>query len=112
MIRKYFRTETRTVTDRFEVKQEVICDTCKKVIGKWDGFFQVRTGHDRWGIDSIESRETHHFCCKRCMDAFLDDYWKEPENTDSADIEFVVNQNRASHSPDDSVQEVFEEEDT
>ena len=110
MIREYIRV--KTVVQRALDRQEVICDNCNKVVGKEDGLFQVTTHHDRWDYDSIESYETHHFCCKRCMDTFLDDYWENPKNTDAADIEFFENTDRAGHSPDDNVQRVFEEEAT
>ena len=106
MIRQYIKTETRIFMDRFITDQEVICDVCKTVLGKNDGFFQVTTHHDRWGNDSIDTFETRHFCCKECMDSFLDGYWDNPKNTDAADIEYLETVSRARCSPDDHIEKV------
>ena len=106
MIRKYMRT--RLVKQRTEERREVICDGCGKIIA--GGFFQVVTHHDRWGNDSYESRETRHFCCKACMDAFLDGYWSNPEYSDQADIEFCCHTDGATWSEGDEVETVDLEE--
>ena len=112
MIRKYMRT--RLVEQMTEERREVICDGCGNVIGTGitPGFFQVVTHHNRWGNDSYESYETHHFCRKACMDAFLNGYWSNPGDSDQADIEFCCHTNGATCSESDSVETVILEEDT
>ena len=104
MIRKYMRT--KLVEQRTEERREVICDGCGQTVRDGEGFFEISTGHRRWGNDSVDSLEMRHFCCKVCMDAFLDDYWRTPEDTDHADIEFISSTARAVHYPDDEVQVV------
>lgn len=108
MIRKYMRT--KIVEQRTEERREVICDGCGKIMA-W-GFFQVKTHHDRWGNDSFDSYETRHFCCKTCMDAFLDEYWSNPEYSDQADIEYCGPAAGATWSEGDEVETVILEEKT
>ena len=109
MIRKYI--EEALVKMTREVRREVVCDNCNETIREDDGFFEVVTGHSRWGYDSIDSLETRHFCCKKCMNAFLDGYWKFPQVTDKADIRYMIGVGLASTSPDDEVEEVSLSED-
>ena len=85
MIRKYMKT--MMVKQKTEVRKEVICDGCGTVIP--DNLYQVTTSHDRWGNDSIESFETKHFCCRNCMNIFLDKYWDEEELTNKAEITYL-----------------------
>ena len=108
MIRKYMKV--KTVTQRTKDRQEVVCDSCKGLAKEHPGFFEVTTHHERWGNDSIDTYETRHFCCKACMDMFLNEYWNHPDYTDQAHIEFMQSVDRASHSFDDVVEEIDEED--
>lgn len=108
MIRKYMKV--KTITQRTKDRQEVVCDNCKELVKEYPGFFEVTTHHERWGNDSIDTYETRHFCCKACMDVFLNEYWNHPDYSDQAHIEFMQNVNRAGYSNDDLVEEIDEED--
>lgn len=108
MIRKYMKV--KTVTQRIKDRQEVVCDNCKGLAKEYPGFFEVTTHHERWGNDSIDTYETRHFCCKACMDVFLNEYWNHPDHTDQAHIKFMQSVDRASNSFDDDVEEINEED--
>lgn len=104
MIRKY--KKTMMVKQKTEVRKEVICDGCGVVIDK--EFYQVTTHHNRWGNDSIETYETKHFCCRNCMNIFLDTYWEKAEWSETAEIVYTL-PNQAAASYDDYVQEIDED---
>lgn len=104
MIRKYMKT--MMVKQKTESRREVVCDGCGAVIQNY--LYQVTTHHDRWGNDSIESYETKHFCCRNCMNIFLDTYWEDEELTNQAEIEYMYVLN-AGASTNDYVQEIDED---
>ena len=106
MIRRYMKVQTIVQKAEDEDRREVICDGCGVLVGNDEGFFQVVTHHDRWGNDSGDSYRTRHFCCKKCMDGFLDDYWNDPLWSDQADIEFINSPAFASYSEDDHVETI------
>ena len=54
----------------------VICDTCNKEI-KEGLYFEVTTGHHRWGNDSVESIEEFDYCSKDCLDVAYDEYYEK-----------------------------------
>ena len=70
------------------------CDSCnKKIKGK---YFEITTGHNDWGNDSIDSIE-HKDICDDCVNKYCDNYLKENQRSNTAyiDVEpeiFVANQ--------------------
>ena len=71
---------TKTVTG-------VECDMCNEIIpvkaklfDRPDHYFEVMTGHNDWGNDSVDSYETHDICPK-CVAKFIEDYLKDCRDT-------------------------------
>lgn len=63
------------------------CDRCKRVISmdqyksnrKGARYFEVTTGHNDWGSESIESIEDHDIC-PECLTDFINAYLKEEDS--------------------------------
>ena len=85
MVKKYI---DKTVEVYESVLDKVICDTCNKEIesGK---YFEVTTGHHRWGNDSMESFKESDYCSKECLDVAYNKYYDEILETDYFNIEVV-----------------------
>lgn len=76
---KRLRKEETTLTR--EVLQSIVCDECQKEIERGKKYYEVTTHHDNWGNDSIESYEYLEFCCFKCLERNMKEYYDEPENT-------------------------------
>ena len=103
MIKKY--TETKLVKDIVTVKSEIYCDKCNKLLyteypriglnGKRRkevphkiDIYEVTTGHNDWGNDSVDSIDSFH-SCSDCLPDVINDYIlrsKERNNTEYIDI--------------------------
>lgn len=68
----------------------IICDCCKKVIFDKDNidefikgrynkikYYEVSTGHNDWGNDSIDSFENYDLCSDECLGKKIDEFLKE-----------------------------------
>ena len=75
------------------VKDKVICDGCYIEINEANGYFHVRTHHNDWGNDSVDSLETYDFCCPECLYEFAKPYIQDSYdgrfNTHELEIEHI-----------------------
>lgn len=97
--------EEKPAIQKIKIGETLICDRCKSVIYKhtisdkpygnnrtFVDWFNVTTGHDDWGNDSVESRE-YKSICPDCFSAECADYFKKShdtkykENTEYIEIE-------------------------
>lgn len=91
MLKEIF--EKKPAIQKIKIGETLICDRCKSVIYKhtisdkpygnnrtFVDWFNVTTGHDDWGNDSVESRE-YKSICSDCFSAACADYFKKSHNT-------------------------------
>lgn len=84
---------TRKVTKEVEeiIGTEIYCDVCHKKINdtkttlsngyhplKW--YYEVTTGHNDWGNDSIDSIEHKDICSVECLNKEYDKYLERTNN--------------------------------
>ena len=85
-----------TVTEVRNVTESLYCDVCKRLIykrdlctpdnnGKRASYWEVTTGHNDWGNDSIESRETFCLCSPDCLQAKFTEYVQTSNNLCASD---------------------------
>ena len=72
------------VTRAFRPVVKVICDKCGNELK--EHYAYVCTSHSRWGNDSIESVEYHHYCMNCVKDVFAS-YVDNNEMTDRFEYE-------------------------
>lgn len=65
--------ETRQVTKKVEVTIGITCDVCGKAI-KGD-YWTLRTSHNDWGNDSVDSFKYFDLCSRKCVCQKLEDYF-------------------------------------
>ena len=90
---KRLKPEMEKVVYRFRQKVEAVeCDICKRLIkptnyNKLESrYFDVVTGHNDWGNDSIESRQ-HFDICPECIGDFMTKYTKEVKGSEYIEVE-------------------------
>ena len=96
MDKSIFKKEIQEIST--VIGREVICDGCKKVLGRkifnneiidrFD-YYIVTTGHCDWGNDSDDSINEYVYC-KRCLYEAFNDYLSRSsgkENTKYFDVE-------------------------
>lgn len=77
--------EERSVVQRAKIYEIATCDVCKRTIYKTDyvnppnnkyraDYWTITTGHNDWGNDSCESRESFVVCSKDCAAAMFTVY--------------------------------------
>ena len=55
--KREYEVKTHTVTERVLVKSTMYCDVCNSVINSHEGYWELTTGHNDWGNDSVDSIE-------------------------------------------------------
>ena len=71
-------TEKRMQEVIVTVDEKMICDECGKEIKA--GYWSLRTGHNDWGNDSIESVEHFDLCSPDCAREKFEEYIKESDS--------------------------------
>lgn len=61
------RYASKSVVIRKETLVGVRCDICKRGIKDGEYYYDVRTGHNEWGVDSIDSDEDGVVCSDECL---------------------------------------------
>ena len=64
---------------------DTICDICEKHIAS--NGYEVTTGHNDWGNDSVDSVEYHDICSDECLKKELELYLKSKYNSKYIEIE-------------------------
>ena len=90
-------TEKKKVTKYLERKVKTKCDVCLKEIPNFEETkdieksrcFEVTTGHNLWGNDSVDSIKDYTIC-PNCIQKFIKDYIEKVENTYYINIETTV----------------------
>lgn len=62
------------------------CSEDKKWVHMYPKYFEVTTGHNDWGNDSIDSIE-HRDICPECVSKFVSCYLQEANGTEYIEIE-------------------------
>lgn len=65
MIKKEYEEKYITKKEKILIGEKMYCDECGKEINGF--YFNVVTGHNDWGNDSIDSIEDNHYCCIGCL---------------------------------------------
>jgi len=78
--------EKKEVTVVKNIEIGISCDVCGGKIDK-DFFYQITTGHEDWGNDSVESIEERDVCSDECLRAELEAYLEEKHLTKYFEIE-------------------------
>ena len=74
MIKTEFKTYMKEVKE--EIGIQMFCDYCKKEIKNHSNFINVRSSHNDWGNDSIDSykdADLHEECWKKYVDELFTD---------------------------------------
>lgn len=75
MIKK--KCADKQITQKICISQRCLCDVCKKEIN--NNYWEVVTGHNDWGRDSVDSIENYEVCSTECLDELFREY-KERSN--------------------------------
>lgn len=72
------------------VKKELYCDICGKLINSHDyenkeynppvGYYELTTGNNDWGNDSIDSIEQKDICSLECLTKEFNEYARRTDN--------------------------------
>ena len=76
-IKKEYEVKTHTVTERVCTKETMYCDVCNSVIDDNGAYWELTTGHNDWGNDSVDSIEYFDICSDACLKAKFVEYAKE-----------------------------------
>lgn len=77
-VKREYEERTHTVTERVCVKETTHCDVCDGVIQDTkDAYWELTTGHNDWGNDSIDSIEHFDICSEACLREKFDEYVRE-----------------------------------
>ena len=76
-IKRHYELITHEVTEQVCVGETTYCDICKKEIDTNKGYWEVITGHNDWGNDSIDSIESFDVCSENCLIDKFKKYIKE-----------------------------------
>lgn len=79
MIRKEIEikeVETKIVTG-------IQCDECNCEIYPSEDYFEVFTGHRRWGHDSVDSHEYLDICSLKCLTENMNKYYQNSSASDT-----------------------------
>lgn len=87
MINRDYRTEERTITDKFCTDVHLICDCCGKEVENKSYYWRVCTGHNDWGNDSVDSIESYDLCSDECFKKTIDEFLGEGYDTPYIDAE-------------------------
>lgn len=88
--------EEKEIVKIDRVLTKVVCDTCKKEIEANKFYYQVTTGHNDWGNDSLESIENKDICSDECL---TEEFKKYIElESDTKYIEINKNFNKIENS--------------
>ena len=105
---KYFSKNNERIV--YEEKLEYIrCDKCKKKIEK-GVYYEVKTGHNEWGAESVESIEYKQICTD-CIKNFTMDYIEENKTRGSDYIEIEKERFRSGFENYDEYEDKLVEED-
>jgi hypothetical protein len=80
------------VIAHFQALKGVKCDVCGRFVApKWgrskeNKYYNVTTGHNDWGNDSFESRESRDIC-PDCINAFVTKYLDESKGSQYIEID-------------------------
>lgn len=85
-MRKY---KYKEVVKKEKVLVNITCDVCCKEICEENNrfYFKVRTSHNCWRNDSIESIVYLDFCSYECLSQNMTDYFDEARDTFRYEIE-------------------------
>lgn len=78
--------EEKMIKTKIVVDRKVMCDVCNKEI-EGENYYEVTTGHEDWGNDSIESVENFDICSNECLDVKIEEFSKEESKTKYIKIE-------------------------
>lgn len=92
-MKKFCNTNGKKVYRIKRMVEEYKCDICNSIIpigtkSFKNKYFEVTTGHNDWGYDSIESR-CHYDICPKCIQSFISKYLldEKKNGTEYIDIE-------------------------
>ena len=77
--------ETRQVMKKIEVTVGITCDVCGKDIQ--EDYWTLRTSHNDWGNDSIDSYKHFDLCSKGCISQKLKDYYEDCKDSRTQEFE-------------------------
>jgi len=77
--------ETRQVTKEVEVTIGITCDVCGKAI-KGD-YWTLRTSHNDWGNDSVDSFKYFDLCSRKCVCQKLKDYFIDCKESNTQEFQ-------------------------
>ncbi|MBU3186520.1 hypothetical protein [Clostridium estertheticum] len=83
-MKKYDKEE---VTCFKEILVETTCDLCKQEIPTDSYYYEVITGHNDWGHDSVDSIEKFDICSDECLKKKFNEYLEESSKTKYIEIE-------------------------
>ena len=89
-IKREYEVKTHTVTERVCAKETMHCDVCNGVIEKHKGYWELITGHNDWGRDSVDSIENFDICSEACLRKKFDEYVRESGSSDYNTMYFEV----------------------
>lgn len=81
-VKKHYEVMAHEVIEKVCVGETMTCDVCKKEILKGSGYWNVTTGHNDWGRDSIDSIEHFDICSEICLMSKFSDYLDESGGDD------------------------------
>lgn len=90
MIDRVYETKTYKKTEEVLVSEKRYCDCCNKEIT--GPHWQIITGHNDWGNDSIDSIHHIDVCSRDCLNSIFLEYLDSSDhkgNTKYFDIEHI-----------------------
>ena len=66
-IKNEYETKTHIVTEQVLIKSTRYCDVCGNKIDDDMNYWDLQTGHNDWGNDSVDSIENFDICSERCL---------------------------------------------
>lgn len=79
-VNRKYEVKEHTVTEKVCVEEHRVCDICGKEMMLKGRHWELTTGHNDWGNDSIDSIERFDVCSEECLRKKFDEYVKESNN--------------------------------